>query len=284
MKSLILVVALVLCASGAFAQAPHVANAAVQERAVAGSLESFFQALVHQQSKPAWIAYSVPISPGHRAGCWGNGDMYLTSGTVYLEGRPAGDRVVKLEGDATMLVLFRVEKEQVGRIAIFSPDCELDAGGLPFFVVTGVAPAVSVRLLAGYARGDATTQTPLARTAMTALGLQAEPAATETLIGMAKNDTSAGVRSQAITWLARRAGSKAAGAITDALANDPDAQVKERAVAALSQLPKDEGVPLLINVARSSRDARVRQRAMYYLGQSKDARAVAFFEEVLKAK
>lgn len=344
--------AVVLCGTSAFAQAPHIVNAALQERAVAGPLEPFFQGLVRQQSKPAWIGYSVPVVPGHRAGCWGTGDLHTPSSPYYLEGRPAsatgaGDRAVRLEGDATVLVLFRVEKEQVGTIAIFSPECELDAGGLPFFVLTGVVPADSVHLLTTFARGD-NANGPAARTAMTAMALHADPsadtaleqlvapsqpldirkraafwlgvaradkgfeilraavdhdpsaefrkeatfalsqspvaAAIDALIAMARADGDASVRGQALFWLAQKAGKKAAGVITDAIANDPDTQVKERAVFALSQLPKEEGVPLLINVARSNRNPRVRERAMFWLGQSKDPRAVAFFEEVLKAK
>ena len=51
---------------------------------------------------------------------------------------------------------------------------------------------------------------------------------------------------------------------------------------ALSQLPKDDGVPKLITVARTNTNAVVRKEAMFWLGQSKDPRAVAFFEEVLK--
>jgi len=70
----------------------------------------------------------------------------------------------------------------------------------------------------------------------------------------------------------------------DAIANDPETEVKKRAVFALSQLPKDEGVPLLIQIARTNRNPEVRKQAMFWLGQSKDQRAIAFFEEILKVK
>jgi hypothetical protein len=46
-------------------------------------------------------------------------------------------------------------------------------------------------------------------------------------------------------------------------------------------LPPDEGVPLLIQIARTNRNAAVKKQAMFWLGQSKDARALAFFEEIL---
>ena len=47
-------------------------------------------------------------------------------------------------------------------------------------------------------------------------------------------------------------------------------------------MPKEEGVPLLINVARNNPNPAVRKQAMFWLGQSKDPRALKFFEEILK--
>jgi hypothetical protein len=46
-------------------------------------------------------------------------------------------------------------------------------------------------------------------------------------------------------------------------------------------LPPDEGVPKLIAVARTQRNPEVRKQAFFWLGQSKDSRALAFFQEVL---
>ena len=60
--------------------------------------------------------------------------------------------------------------------------------------------------------------------------------------------------------------------------------MKKKAVFALSQLPKDEGVPKLIDVARNNRNPEVRRQAMFWLGQSHDARAVKFFEDILLKK
>ena len=59
---------------------------------------------------------------------------------------------------------------------------------------------------------------------------------------------------------------------------------KKRAVFALSQLPANEGVPKLIEVASSHSNPAVRKQAMFWLGQSKDPRALAFFERILFAK
>jgi HEAT repeat protein len=104
----------------------------------------------------------------------------------------------------------------------------------------------------------------------------------DTLIALARHDSSAKVRGQALFWLGQKAGQRAVAALEGAVIDDPDREVRKKAVFALSQLPKDEGVPKLIAVARTHRDPEVRKQAMFWLGQSGDARAVQFFEDVLK--
>jgi HEAT repeat protein len=105
----------------------------------------------------------------------------------------------------------------------------------------------------------------------------------EVVASVAHNDKSPHVRGQALFWLAQRAGQKIAeSAINDAIANDPETEVKKKAVFALTQIPGGDGVPLLIQVVRNNRNPEVRKQAMFWLGQSKDDRALAFIEEVLK--
>jgi hypothetical protein len=115
-----------------------------------------------------------------------------------------------------------------------------------------------------------------------ALSQSKEPGATETLLEMARRDPSPSVRGQALFWLAQKAGERAAAAIENAIRDDPETEVKTKAVFALTQMPKDEGIPLLIEVARTNRNPQVRRKAVFWLGQSKDPRALAFIEEVLK--
>jgi hypothetical protein len=117
--------------------------------------------------------------------------------------------------------------------------------------------------------------------ALHGLSVSKEPDALRLLIEMARSDRSAGVRGQALFWLAQKGAKEAVPAIRGAVDNDPEFRVKERAVFALSQLPKDEGIPLLIEVAKNNRNAEVRKKAMFWLGQSRDARAAKFFEELL---
>ena len=114
-----------------------------------------------------------------------------------------------------------------------------------------------------------------------ALTQSKEPEAVNAMIDVARNDGVAHVRGQALFWLAQKAGQKATQAIQQAIDQDPETEVKTRAVFALSQLPRDEGVPMLIQVARTNRNPEVRKKAMFWLGQSKDPRALEFFEQIL---
>lgn len=118
--------------------------------------------------------------------------------------------------------------------------------------------------------------------AVFALTQSREPEVVPTLIDAARTHPAPDVRSQALFWLAQKAGKEAEATITRAIDEDPETSVKERAVFALSQLPKEEGIPLLINVAKTSKNPAVRKKAMFWLGQSKDPRAIDFFESVLK--
>jgi HEAT repeat protein len=57
--------------------------------------------------------------------------------------------------------------------------------------------------------------------------------------------------------------------------------VRKSAIFSLSQRPKDESVPALIRIARTHRDPELRRNAIFWLGQSRDDRAIRYFEEVL---
>lgn len=278
------------------AQAPRILNGRLDARA-AGTLAATFQRLADAATEPAWIGYSVPAQTGtNRQACcygdtWVNGDVVISNGHVATCGLEPGDRAVRtaqgqplpnqgpihLEGPDTMVVLYRIENRAVERVRIFSPDCELDAGGRAVHWLEGVTPADSVRLLTSLLTGVDRVRSG----AMAALAMHREEVAVPALLTLARQDRNAKVRGDALFWLAQTAGRKVAGDITAAIENDPDTDVKKRAVFALSQLPRDEGIPLLINVAKTNQNPAVRKQAMFWLGQSKDPRALDFFAQVL---
>jgi HEAT repeat protein len=164
---------------------------------------------------------------------------------------------------------------------MFSQDCAIEGGAVPITWLSGVAPAESVAFLARLA-GEPTASRRAMKGAVSALAQHGVPEAVTPLIRLARQAPEPAVRGEALFWLAQRAGDRAAGAISDAIEHDPETQVKKRAVFALSQLPSAEGIPKLIAVARTHANPAVRKQAIFWLGQSKDPRALAFFEEVLK--
>jgi HEAT repeat protein len=253
-----------------------------------------------------------------------------------------------MEWAREMIVLLRSAGHRIGKVRAFSPDCELDAGGLRVVWLSGVNSADSVRVLSRLVteresetdsgqpvvegalaaiamHGDEAADQALASFAAAdrpeklrshaafwlgsargmpglrvlegmaktdpsdrvrqqvafAFSVSGEARAVDDLIRMAHEDGSGRVRGQALFWLAQKAGHRAAQAISDAIENDPDTETKRSAVFALYNMPHDEGIPLLIQVARTNRNREVRKQAFFWLGQTKDPRALAFFEEVL---
>ncbi|MDQ3522496.1 MAG: HEAT repeat domain-containing protein [Gemmatimonadota bacterium] len=89
-------------------------------------------------------------------------------------------------------------------------------------------------------------------------------------------------RSQAVFWLGQAAGDEVTRSLGQLVQDDGiDRSVQKQAVFALSQRPQAEGIPALIQVARTHRDAQIRKQALFWLGQSRDPRALALFEEIL---
>jgi hypothetical protein len=119
------------------------------------------------------------------------------------------------------MLLARFERGKVVKLRTLTPNCDVDAGGMPLVWLNDVRSTDSVRWLSTLvdeSSSDREVQT-LSRAAITAIGLHATDAA-----------------------------------------------------------------PQLIQIARTTTNRNYRRQAMNWLGQSKDPRATAFFEDVLKAK
>ena len=258
-----------LIAPPVLAQTPAVVNGTLETRAATQSIGREIAGLMARTPGPAWVGYAVPINGNDRqSGCWS------------VDGMNGRSRVgpLKLERPDTVMVLYRISGKEVEQIRVASPECPLDAGGLALHWFTGVRGADSVDYLETLAAGGSRRT---GNTAVMAIALHADSRATDRLIALARDNRNTNVRGTALFWVAQRAGDKAVGTLTLAL-EDPETEVRKKAVFALSQLPKDEGVPKLIDVAGNHRDAAVRIQAMFWLGQSRDPRALAFFEQILR--
>ena len=248
-------VAVSLCAA-AWAQQPRVDNARMETRAVSGGLESTFRSIVAAQTAPAWVGYSVPIVRGdHQMCCWNNNVMCGCS----LEPRNSdqtftmsNNQTVKLEGPRELVVLFRVESRQTDKIRTFTPDCNLDAGGLPFIWLTGVTPPESIRLLLSMAKdtsGGSREEHRKSDGATAAIAMHADPAADQALEELVAQSQPEQVRRQAIFWLGNARGQRGFEIVSRVVREDPSDKIREHAIFALTQNKDPRALEVVASVA-----------------------------------
>lgn len=272
----------IVAASTALAQQqPDFVNARIVARAAQPDVARAIAAIVKTQAEPAWIAYAVPALNND---AFGRGDGWSERCRLEQQRIDPATKAplpgpIKLEPAANLLVLVRVQSNEIQRVRTFSGDCQVDAGGLQVYWLGDVNAAQSVEFLRTLVAGNAARDH--SESALSAIALHRDAAASGAIVDLAKNG-SPRLRQRALVWIARRAESQAVGIISQAIDSDPDVEVKRQAVSALGQLPKNEGIPLLITLARSHTNPVVRKQAMQRLGQSNDPRALSFFEEVLK--
>jgi len=252
---------LLAAAIPATAQPKLLINAQLDTRSAASGLEAQLRALVSAQPQPAWIGYTAPAVRSYNLGC-----EYVSPG-----GRTAPG-VVHLEPPDQVVVLFRVQSGQVDRIRALSPDCEIDAGGVPVHWLSDVRPAESVALLATF---DDTN-------AILAIAMHGDLSADAALERLVSSSPHENVRRRAAFWLGASRGRSGVDAVKDVLARSSDQAVRRQAVEGLAASRDSAAVDLLISVARQEKDVAIRRQAVNALGRSRDVRAQAFLEDILK--
>jgi hypothetical protein len=292
----------VLCLTiglGAQSSAPRIENGRVELR-TATAIDREIASLAAGQSDPLWVGWRVPIADGRHGGCCvyddGAGDGQNAVRGCFVE-QPATPGVralpqiapptspVPLEAGSGLVLLVRVANGHVDRLRPLGDDCPLDAGGRTVYWLQNASAADSLRFLTGLmAAPDAATRTQAQRlraSALSAIALHLEPAATGVLRDAAQRDADANVRAEAAYWLAQRGDA----AMKDALGLlDTDAPdlVKRRTVQGIARLPDAAGLPVLLDLAGASRSLVVRKAAVQALGRSSDPRARTYVEGLLK--
>src|ERR1700733_14352892 len=227
------------------AQRPRISNAQLETRPVTGGLEATLQAILKAQASPAWVGYAEPIIRGDRQGCcWNDGGGCLLERHSGDQGiTVASPQTVKLEGPTHLVVLLRVENHQTGKIHTFTPECDLDAGGLPLIWLTGVSAPESIRFLLPIAKSDTGTardEVRIADAATAAIALHADPAADQALEELAAPNQPEKLRRQAIFWLGNSRGRRRFEVISRIVREDPSDKIREHAVFALTQSKEPE--------------------------------------------
>ena len=298
MKPALLMLAALPIAHTMLAQPKLLVNAKTDTRSAAAGLEREFKTLLAAQPQPAWIAYEVAAVRGAEMGCEYVRDGGAISGIVHLE---PPDHVV---------ILFRVEGNTVDKLRSVSPDCEIDAGGLPVHWLSDVVPAQSVALLASYlphseldisgapnaiaAHADASADAVLDRylapnqpewLRRRVAGLEGSERGAHgvtVLKGLLASDTSEAVKQSAISGLARNKSPEALSLLLSTARNAQDARTRAQAISALNS-KEGAGVLEAINAAiASDPDVQVRRRAVDALASRPDGAGVPALIQLVK--
>jgi hypothetical protein len=246
------------------AQPKLLVNAKLDTRSAAAGLDPAFRALLNEQPQPAWIGYSVPSVRSYGLGC------------EYVRDNPAVAGVVHLEPPDHAVILFRIEENAVNRVRTLSPDCEIDAGGVPVHWLSDVQPAQSVALLVSMIpeRGQESLVSSIAQ--------HSDPAADQALEKFLAPTQQPNIRMRATSGMQYR-GHHGFEILKNLIANDSDERVRERAVFALSNMRETEAFDLLLSLARNDPNARVRQHAISSLGRKPGATVIPVLTKAIES-
>ena len=178
---------------------------------------------------------------------------------VFRDGQSvAGQGVVHLEPPDHAIIMIRVDQGAVSRIRYVSPDCEIDAGGVPMHWLTDVQPAQSVALLATLV----SEREPGSSSAMGAIAMHADASADQTLDRLAGAQQPLSIRQRAVSLLATERGHHGFEIVKGLIANDTDERIKERAVQSLSNSKDPGALDLLLETARRNSNPKLRSQAL----------------------
>lgn len=268
---------------------PPILNAQRKTVLVKAGLGSEIRAIAAGQAGPLWIGYAVPAVKGKHTFCCFSS---AACDRCFLEGEKDGasyrqtSEAVKLESTENLIVLFRVVQREIMQIRVFSMDCRLDAGGLPFYWLSGIRPAESIAFLEVFpAKGvvkDSEEDDAPAKEAVMAIAHHGDSAADQALARLAGVDRPQWLREQAIFWMGVSRGHSGYIFLRDLLQKDPDSKIREKTVFALS-LNKDlEAVSVIVDTARKDPSPKVRGQALFWLAQKAGKKAEAAITEAIE--
>jgi hypothetical protein len=274
--------------AGVLAQG-RITNAKTETRSAAQGLEPEVRA-VAARATAAWLGYRVPMVAGSRhlccadagspnGSCCGTCRLERGSGVTLTENETPGLRVA-LEPPTEFLVFARLEAGRIVRVRTFTPDCDIDAGGMPLTWMTDVKIADSIAWLTSLVTGRADTANgadrndPVARPAVGAIALHDDGAADRALESFVTANRPEWLRSETAFWLGTARGGSGVRQLARMIAEDASEPVRAQAVFGLSVSAQPSALTPLISAARTDRSARVRGRALFWLASKAGRQAV----------
>ena len=281
-----------LLSAPSFAQG-QIVNAKIETRAATQPLAREVAA-VASRGQASWIGYRVPLVDrsrriGSSDGDWNSADrrcrLESEDGvTMTRDETPPGSRVT-IEPPGELFVFARVDAGAVMRVRTFTPDCAIDAGGMPLVWLTGVAPDDSVAWLATLVAASPDTgdgHDHRARPAVAAIALTRAAAVDRTLEGFVAADRPEWLRGQTAFWLGSERGASGAALLARMVAQDPSDKVRDKAVFGLSVSPEPAALDTLLETARADRSTRVRGQALFWLAHKAGQRAAGAITDAIE--
>lgn len=275
-----------LAAAGAVGQPAGLENARVTVVAAqAGGPARQIQGLAGGAS-PRWIGWAAPAEDSRRQMCcgdWGRNHAACCGrcalehdGSSFMSG--TGKTSARLEPPGEFLLLVRVTAGKTERLRHFSPDCRIDAGGMPVVWLQGVSPEESVAWLETLARAtnredDDSEESELVDAAIAGIALHAGPAAEAALLRRIARQEPAWVREKAAFWLAAARGRAGCATLRTVVPRDPEETFREHGTFALSLCDRHGGVETLLEMARRDPAGDVRAQALFWLAQKAGQKA-----------
>ena len=278
---------------------PQVVHAKMENISAASGFKNVFDQAV-KRSGPHWIGYSVAATPKSRMICC----FENLRQAQHVNGRDClGCKLEKNDGhfmnsgdghdlsrapSRAVYVLYRADQGRVMRIRTFTPDCQLDVGGLPLLWLENVPSGESLALLESFAHvtdpsvarksdddDDDDDDDPkgkgsfrMADEALEAIALHDDPAADRLLEAFLAPSQPLKLRKQAAFWAGNERGRSGFEMLKRIVPNDQDVRFRREGTFALSQSSEEqEAIQILIAMAHKDVDPDVREQAIFWLAQ-----------------
>jgi HEAT repeat protein len=254
-----------MCGLAAAYGQPLLRNATMRQEPAAPSLSAKLDELSRGPG-PLWAGYEVAAirSSGNHSG-GGCGIQYLEDGRYV-----SGEKTASPATPAVAYIFLRLANHTISKVNLANQGCQIDAGGMPVVWLTGVKQEESIAALRGIAEREHSDS------ALMAIGVHENPAATRVLAELASARQSMPFREKASFWLATERGAEGFPALQQLAHNDADAHFREQITFHLTLVADPRAVDELIRMAKDDADAKVRSQAMFWLAQKAGDKAAGF--------
>ena len=275
--------AALLSAPAAAAQG-RITNAKTETRSAAEGVAREVQAAA-ARGVATWVGYRAPMVSGPRQMCCYDtiGDAGNCCGRCRLDGGSGvsmsqADSRVSLEPPTEFLVLARVDGGAVMRLRTFTPDCDIDAGGMPIVWLDDVRPDDSIAWLAtlvAAAPEMGEVHDRVAKQAIGAIAMHNVPSADRTLEGFVAPSRPEWLRAGTAFWLGSARGAAGARLLARMMKDDASDKVRDKVAFGLSVSKEASALGALIEAARTDKSTRVRGQALFWLAHKAGDKAVS---------